>query len=158
MKVYEAQTTTSSPILLDKKWVCTLMAKQELESGISKGVVDLTSSIRKQNRDILGMGFCKIYKTPVNHYLQLYKQPTPPPPLLVVYRSRHMGTTITHYTVLGAHLTTLDNITATQINNNTHSIKSGGWVGRQGVVFNASLGPPHNTWSLVRLSMQPYLI
>ncbi len=37
----------------------TLMAKQELESGISRDVVERTSSSKKQNRDILGMGFCK---------------------------------------------------------------------------------------------------
>lgn len=37
----------------------TLITKQELESGISKDEADRTSSIKKQNRDILGMGFCK---------------------------------------------------------------------------------------------------
>ena len=37
----------------------TFMTKQELESGISKDEADRTSSIKKQNRDILGMGFCK---------------------------------------------------------------------------------------------------
>ena len=37
----------------------TLMTKHEFESGISKGDAERTSSIKKQNRDILGMVLCK---------------------------------------------------------------------------------------------------
>ena len=38
--------------------VLTLMTKVEVKSGSSNEVVDRTSSIRKQKRDILGTEFC----------------------------------------------------------------------------------------------------
>ena len=39
--------------------VCTLITKQESESGTSREEEDRTSSIRKQNRDVFGVVFCR---------------------------------------------------------------------------------------------------